>query len=326
MNLTVAPGKIRGLQAVSSSAGVFRILAVDHRAALLRPTGSPGTETVSESHVTRLKLDIVRHLGPLATAVILDATHSLVPAIVEGALPGSVGLIARIDGAAAGARARDETTAFSVADARLIGANAVKLLISYDGDSSVDAEAKETFVSTVIEHCAKASLPLFLEALLEIDSPSPSAPAARDWRHAMVDMVARLGRLGPDVLKLQFPVRPGSQANEDLWREACGEVTAASRVPWALLSGGAPFELFTRQLRVACEAGCSGFAAGRSIWSDTRMVPACRCDAVLRETAIPRMEQLCRIADEYGHGWLGRYASRRTDDRSSDAGGKAAHR
>ena len=39
-------------------------------------------------------------------------------------------------------------------------------------------------------------------------------------------------------------------------------------MPWTLLSGGDSFEVFEKQLRVACHNGCSGFLVGRALWQE----------------------------------------------------------
>lgn len=72
--------------------------------------------------------------------------------------------------------------------------------------------------------------------------------------------------LGSDILKVEFPIESSTSSDEALWADACAELDEASPVPWPLLSAREPFETFKSQLRIACEAGCSGFLAGRATW------------------------------------------------------------
>src|SRR3990172_11365488 len=93
----LTPGKVRRLKTAASPAGVFRILAIDHRGVLLRLMDREGRGHVSAHRVTQLKLDILRQIGTLATAVILDPQYSITQAIAGGALPGNIGLLTPLE-------------------------------------------------------------------------------------------------------------------------------------------------------------------------------------------------------------------------------------
>ena len=84
---------------------------------------------------------------------------------------------------------------------------------------------------------------------------------------------------------------------------ACVEVNDASPRPWALLSAGEPFETFKTQLQIACEAGCCGFMAGRSLWSEAATAPEDQRGTILDLIVRPRMLELNEIADRYAHAW-----------------------
>ena len=134
--------------------------------------------------------------------------------------------------------------------------------------------------------------------------PDRFSPIRRRYRRRIaIETVERLGALGPDVLKLPFPVDRHHEPDEARWREACAEVSDASPVPWALLSAGDPFSIFRVQLQIACESGCSGFMAGRAVWSEVATTEEYRRSALFEETVVPRMQELNEIADRYGHAW-----------------------
>ena len=87
------PGKIRGLQRVTSEAGFFEICALDHLsdfAELLADDPS----TVTFGDVVTAKDALVRALSPSVSAFLLDARYGL-QAVATGALPGTVGLMSR---------------------------------------------------------------------------------------------------------------------------------------------------------------------------------------------------------------------------------------
>jgi tagatose 1,6-diphosphate aldolase len=303
------PGKVRRLQTASSPAGVFRVLAIDHRGVLLKMMDRNGLGSVSAGRVTELKLDVVRHLGSLATAVILDPEYGVLQAIACGALHGTVGLLSSLDGeprAESSADVGGKRPAWSVRRARQVGACGVKLYLSYHPETGDRARAQEELVRDIVNQCAEEAMPLFLEPVvcsIDPDAPVGSPQFAQQRRQLTIDTVRRLGALGPDVLKLQFPVDGHHEPDEAQWQAACVELNDASPVPWALLSAGQPFEMFKTQLQIACEAGCSGFMAGRAVWSEAAKAAEGERDMILEKIIRPRMEELNRIATRYGHGW-----------------------
>jgi tagatose 1,6-diphosphate aldolase len=104
-------------------------------------------------------------------------------------------------------------------------------------------------------------------------------------------------------LKIQFPVDARQEPNEAAWRAACAELNDAAPVPWTLLTAGDPFEMYLTQLQIACEAGCAGFLAGRTVWSDVAAAVEGARDATLTNIVRPRLKELNRVADRFGHGW-----------------------
>ncbi len=302
-------GKFRRLQTAASPAGIFRILAIDHRGVLLRMMDRQGRGHVAPERVTQLKLDVVRRIGPLATAVILDPQYGALQAVACGALAGGVGLITALDGERRpeSVSAPDgQSPAWSVKQAQQIGACGVKLYLSYHPDGGERTLAQEALVREVVGQCAEEAIPLFLEPVvctIDPDAPVDSLRFANQRRRIVMKTVERLGALGPDVLKLQFPVDGHREPSEVVWRAACAELSDVSSVPWALLSAGDPFDRFKTQLQIACEAGCSGFMAGRAVWSEVATTPEHDRDVILEKTILPRMVELNQIANRYAHSW-----------------------
>ena len=107
------------------------------------------------------------------------------------------------------------------------------------------------------------------------------------------------GHLGADVLKLQFP-EPAENTSPDTWAEACAEIDRISPVPWAILSEGGDYDLFRRQLQVACRAGASGFLGGRAVWRE-----AATGEGTL-DAAADRLRELNSIAVTEGVDWRSR--------------------
>jgi tagatose 1,6-diphosphate aldolase len=164
-------------------------------------------------------------------------------------------------------------------------------------------------VRAVLEDCHIYDLPLFLEPIsysLDAQFIKGTAEFARQRRRSVVESARRLGALQPDVLKVEFPLDARYEADETAWREACAELNAAVSVPWVVLSANETFETFKRQLQIACEAGASGFIAGRSIWRDAVPLVGSAREAFLTTIARQRLSELVDIAQAYGRPWTER--------------------
>jgi tagatose 1,6-diphosphate aldolase len=267
------PGKIRGLQRVTSEAGFFEICALDHLsdfAELLAP--DPATVTFGD--VVTAKDALVRALSPSVSAFLLDARYGL-HTVATGALPGTVGLMTSIEdedySIPAGPRRTRYRDGWSLPQIKLAGTDVAKLLWFYRPDGDPDtAEHQRYVVRSIADECARLSLPLVVEPIWY---PLPGEdPDSASWKAARVDGILASAReadsLGVDMLKVEFPGYVDTQAGRDSAAAACKELDATVGVPWVILSAGVGYADFRTQVEVACAAGASGYLAGRSIWRD----------------------------------------------------------
>src|SRR6478672_6256095 len=268
-------GKVRALQTVSTERGVFTILAVDHRDAMRVMLNREQPETVPARQLTEIKLSIVKLIGPLATAVLLDPLYSIGQAISQRALPPKTAFLSAIEeqGYLGDPHGRQTTMleGWSIEKAKMLGASGVKVLLFYHPGAGPAAEIQEQLVTRLLAECSHFDLPLFVEPIiysLNQKMSKDSVEFAAERRDIMVETVRRLGALKPDILKLEFPVDCRYDKEEAVWQDACAELNEASPVPWTLLSGGDSFETFQKQLKVACQNGCSGFLVGRALWQE----------------------------------------------------------
>lgn len=67
-------------------------------------------------------------------------------------------------------------------------------------------------------------------------------------------------------------------------------------MPWVILSSGVEEKFFPRAVRVAMEAGASGFLAGRAAWSSVIGLPD--MPLMLRDVSAPKLQRLGEIVDE----------------------------
>ncbi|HKY55980.1 MAG TPA: tagatose 1,6-diphosphate aldolase [Anaerolineales bacterium] len=311
---TLSLGKARALQQSSTANGVFTILAADHRDTMRSMIDSARPQDVSPQTLTDIKLDIVRSLSDLSSAVLLDPIYSAAQVIAGGALAGHAGLLVALeDQGYLGDPYNRETTSlsgWSVEKARRLGATGVKVLLFYHPDAGAAAEKQEKYTQAVIADCGHRELPLFLEPISyplspEVKKDSPEFASER--RRVVIQSARRLGALGADVLKLEFPVDAAYHPDLALWADACAELNDASPAPWILLSAGEPFETFCQQLTIACQSGCAGFAVGRSVWNEAAKLPIEERAHFLSTTARERFKRLVEIAQAFAHSWQERY-------------------
>ncbi len=310
---TLTPGKIRGLTQASNDAGVFTIFAIDHRDSMRVVIDPERPSRVTAKELTETKLEFVRAMAPSASAVLLDPEYSAIQAVRSRALGGRTALLCAIEAQGYLGDPHSRTTTllegWSVGRAKRLGASGVKLLLLYRPDSSI-ASRQEELVSQVVAACAEHDIPFFLEPVsYELDTAETPGTAqfGGDRRTIVCESARRLGALGPDVLKVQFPSNTTGEIDLSEWEDACAELDEASPVPWTLLSGGDPIESFVDQVRIASTAGASGFLVGRALWAD-----AVRTRGAARRTLIdsfirPRFAELVDIASSAGADWAARY-------------------
>ncbi len=314
-------GRARALQTASTSRGIFTILAVDHRDAMKAMINQESPEAVPAEQLTEIKLSIVKVIGPGATAVLLDPVYSVGQAIARRALPAKTAFLSAIEaqGYLGDPYSRQTTMleGWGIKKAKLLGASGVKVLLFYNPDAGEAAERQDELVSKLLEECAEYDIPLFLEPIvysLDPDKAKGSAAFSQERRHLIVESARRLGALKPDVLKLEFPVDCQYEKDEAVWQDACAELNDASPVPWTLLSGGGDFDLFQKQVKIACQNGCSGFLVGRALWQEAVYLQGSERMAFLEGQATRRWLSLCETAEAFGRPWFDRVETDSVDN------------
>ena len=218
--MTLRIGTVRGLDACASDTGRLSVLALDHRNNLRRMLGPDDPAAVTYEALVEAKRAVVRAIMQTASGILLDPELGAGQAISDGSLPSAAGLIVAIEASGYSgpttARVSRLLPDWGVAQAKRMGADAVKLLLYYHPDAE-NASGQEDLLIEVAEACADADLPLFLETLgFSIDESSSklSGDARRD---VVVRTARRLTALGGDILKCEFPYDP-SVTDRDRWR------------------------------------------------------------------------------------------------------------
>jgi tagatose 1,6-diphosphate aldolase len=293
---------------------LFNILAIDHRDSIRVVIDPDAPEIVPGQLITDIKLSIVRKIAPYATAVMLDPVYSAAQAIATGSLPGNVGFLSALEEQGyLGNPLERETTllgGWSVEKAKRLGAAGIKLLIFYHPHAGKAAACQESLARRVLADCARAEIPLFLEPMFYSFDPHTTvdSPQFAEERPTLVmETVRRLSALEPHILKVPFPCDAKYDSDVARWKSACAALNDVCTVPWALLSGGDPFDVFKQQLQVACENGCSGFMAGRALWREAVSLHGDERDAFLASVLLDRFRELTEITSRFGQSWMRRY-------------------
>jgi tagatose 1,6-diphosphate aldolase len=290
---SISIGKFRGLQQISSARGTFTALALDHRQNLRK--ANPAFE--NDEELSHFKIEITSALAGRATAVLLDPEISAAQSIAQRVIPKEVGLVVALESTGysgdATARRAQILPGWSIEKAKRMGASAVKLLVYYHPDSPTAKEI-EDFITKVADDCQKYDLVLMLEPL-SYSLNEKRKLLSDEKRAVVVETARRLTPLNVDILKAEFPLDVNDN-DEIKWINACREISSASVTPWILLSAAVDFDIFLRQVAVACGAGASGIAVGRAVWKEAVELTGNERIQFLRTTArrrISRLTSLC---------------------------------
>ncbi len=247
--------------------------------------------------LVRFKLEVTTSLADLSTAVLLDPEYSAAQTIAAGALPGKTGLIVAVESTGYGgtptARQSQILPGWSVEKAKRMGASMVKLLVYYHPDSANAAEIL-AFVGEVAKDCHRSDLGLMLEPLSYSLEPGGTLSSA-EKHHIVTETARRLVIPGVDVLKAEFPLVTQENPNEADWAAACADISAASPVPWIVLSAAVDYATYLRQVEVACRSGASGSAVGRAVWQEAVALDNEARLNFLRTTARDRLTDLAAL-------------------------------
>jgi tagatose 1,6-diphosphate aldolase len=281
------------LDALTNELRRFGVFAIDHRDSLRAFVQPDDPAGLTAQAITDLKIEMVRAIAPEATGVMLEPEYSIPQVIDAGALPAGLGFTAALEAQGyLGDPEKGPTElldGFSVEAAKACGASCAKLLLPYRPDRPL-AAAQEEVGRQVVAECQRVGIPVVLEPLFYgLDDPSQRP-------RIVLETAVRFAELGPDLLKLPFPVDPGDP-DDDHWYAACRAISELVPMPWVLLSGGGSFETYARQVEVAVSAGGSGFMVGRALWGEAALAPASQRAELLETVVRPRMRRLRALID-----------------------------
>jgi tagatose 1,6-diphosphate aldolase len=308
MNLSI--GKIRGLQRIAGVDGIFTMCALDHRGSLAGMLCHDLSPEVCSGNIADFKQELCRMLSPYASAVLLDPIYGAAQCLSRSLLARDTGLLVSLEetGYEGSATARQTRllAGWNVAKAKLMGADAAKLLVYYRPDQKAVAGQQLDLISRVAIDCRKEDLPCLVECLSyptgdEVVNPGLFA----SHKPALVIQSARdITGLPIDVLKAEFPADLRSVQDENELLKLCRQLDEAAATPWVILSAGVDYPVFEREVELACRAGASGYLAGRAIWQEAiGITEAGARRRFLETTAVGRLNKLAEIAHRWATPW-----------------------
>lgn len=274
-------------------------------------------EAVTNQTMATYKQELCEALAPASSAVLLDPIHGTEHALARGVVPRDVGVaVSAEDDCVAdedGARLSELLPDWSAERARRLGADGARLVIYYHPGHSESAAWQLRIVERFAGDCGRSDLPCIVAAFTyALDAEAPKA-FARRRTELILESARQVTALGVDLLATEFPGDVRATRDDGPLRAACHRLDAASHAPWILLSAGVSYDEFTRQLRIACEAGACGFVAGRVLWEEAFSITDVAARRRWLETvAASRLRRLADVAREYGRPWwAGRPTPRR---------------
>ena len=289
--MSLSPGKIQHMNALSNKNGVIAAAAMDQRGSLAKSLAT--AKGVSQKEITdemmqEFKTAVSRVLTPHASAILLDPEWGL-PAAKARAKNAGLLLAYEHSGYDNTQPGRLPDLLPHVSVKRLkedMGADAVKILIYYTpfDDPKVN-DIKHAFIERIGAECETYQIPFFLEFVgydpkggdekgLEYAKAKPAIV-----KKAMEEFSKPQYRV--DVLKVEVPINANFVEGSSVFkgqaaysrREALDhfrEAASFAKKPFIYLSAGVSNAQFIESLNMADESGTdySGVLCGRATWKD----------------------------------------------------------
>ena len=278
--MQLSPGKLLGMKRLADQNGIFKMTAADQRPPIKNPIAKHlNVNEAPWGEVARFKKMLVENLQEHSTALLLDP-HFAIPYSMNIFNP-KKGLVVTLEDSifldTDEGRISQNIDNWSVSKIKRMGADAVKVLAWYRPDAEKNVlEAQQQYVQKIGDECAKHDILFLFELLVyPLSKDLHQTKEYIEMQNKKTDHVLESVRefsnkkYGVDVFKLESPVNVNKITDTDL--NAFREMGKIAGRPWVMLSAGAGKEEFKKVLKLAFQAGCSGFLAGRAIWLDAFM-------------------------------------------------------
>jgi tagatose 1,6-diphosphate aldolase len=274
---------MKSLSPLTNSSGKITIAALDHRGSLKKELHPDNPESTKDSEILSWKRELSSLFKDEVSGILIDPIYG--KAVIDTTWPVSWMLSMEETGYRGEQQARETTILpnWSVAQAKAMGASSVKLLLYYDPDNRELAQKQRIVAERIAQDCLHEGLLFLLE-------PLSYGVTGAQQQTRVLQTVEDLKDLAVDIFKLEYP---GDA-------EACRLITDKLGVPWILLSAGMPYDSYKEALQIACQHGASGLAVGRAVWQEFGQYQGVERQQYFQQTALPRMQELVGIVNQYG--------------------------
>ncbi|WP_330984184.1 MULTISPECIES: sulfofructosephosphate aldolase [Enterobacterales] len=281
------------LKEITRPSGGFAMLAVDQREAMRSMFSAAGVKTpVTDQHLTDFKVNAAKILSPFASAILLDQQFCYRQVVEQQAVAKSCAMIVAADAFIPGNGIPvDSVVIDHNVNAQAVkrdGAKALKLLVLWRSDE--DPQQRLQMVHEFNQLCHSNGLLSIIEPVVR----PPRQGDNFDREQAIVAAAKELGDSGADLYKGEMPLY--GKGTQQALLSAAQKLNDQISMPWVILSSGVDDKLFPRAVRVAMQAGASGFLAGRAVWSSVVGLPD--TDLMLSDVSAPKLQRLGEIVDE----------------------------
>ena len=281
------------LKDITRPSGGFAMLAVDQREAMRLMFSASGLPApVTDQQLTDFKVNAAKILSPYASAILVDQQFCYRQIVEQNALAKNCAMIVAADKFIPGnGLPVDSVMIDNSIDPHLIkrdGGKALKLLVLWRSDE--DPQQRLDMVRDFNQLCHTNGLLSIIEPVVR----PPRRCNTFDREQAIIEAAKELGNSGADLYKVEMPLN-GKGSQQELLK-AAQALNDHIAMPWVILSSGVDEKLFPRAVRVAMQAGASGFLAGRAVWSSVVGLPD--TELMLRDISVPKLHRLGEIVDE----------------------------
>ncbi len=261
--------------------GKYLMLALDHRESFKRMLNPDNPERVGEDEIIELKKQIIEAVMDQCSGILIDPVYGL-PAYrktAESKITKPPFLLSmEKSGYEEKGSERYTSLQYKSAELKMLGASGVKLLL-YFNPTGESAKHQIDVALEVLEDAYSQGLPLFLEVVTY---------GTDNTGHAILESLRMLlaAKVKPDVWKLEFPGEG----------ESCQRITQlVGDTPWILLTRGAKFDIFEKQLQAAVQNGASGFLAGRALWQEVLRLGGEEKTEFFQKTLPSRFQEISKL-------------------------------
>lgn len=298
--ITLTPGKLAGLKAVSDARGVIAAAAMDQRGSLQKSLAKERGGQATGHDLEVFKTNVTDVLTRHASAILLDPEYGL-PAAQH--LNGKGLLLAYektgYDANTPG-RLPDLLDVWSVQRLKEAGADCIKILLYYTPfDTKEVNEFKHAWIERIGAECKAFDIPFFLEFVgYDAEGGDEKSVAYAKKKPSIVAGAMKefsKPRYGVDVLKVEVPIVmefvSGTKAfkgeaayTREEAKQLFVEVASVTELPFIYLSAGVSNPVFIETLELANESGVkyNGVLCGRATWKEGIPIYAKEGEAAFR--------------------------------------------